>query len=202
MISILYGRKNDFTKSNVYFERQLSIVKETNDVKSEASALNGLGQNYGRMGRDYGNAMAYLEQALGFESERGDVRIGMTYSTMGDVLVAQEGHEKEAILMYQNSFGLFEEANLSEALVRVFLKLGDAYTKIRAWDDAIASLEESISITDSIEDERLRNQLHVFGKQSLRSSIVLTDHLLIFLSEMTNSSAKHYSGLKPPSSVK
>ena len=117
---------------------------------------------------------------------------------MGELLLAQEGREKEAILMFQKCVGSFEQ----EYDANVFLKLGQAYTQIRAWDDAIASLEESISITDSIEDERLRNQLHVFGKQSLRSSIVLTDHLLIFLSEMTNSSAKHYSGLKPPSSVK
>jgi len=58
-IAFLYYRKNDFAKSNVYFERQLSIAKETNNVESEAEALNGLGRNYGRMG-DYGNAMAYL----------------------------------------------------------------------------------------------------------------------------------------------
>jgi len=61
---------NDYAKATVYFERQLSIVKETNNVESEASALHGLGHNYGFMS-DYGNAMAYLEQALVIESERG-----------------------------------------------------------------------------------------------------------------------------------
>jgi len=35
----------------------------------------------------------------------------------------------------------------------VFLKLGQAYTTIRAWDDAIAYLEKGLSIADSIEDE-------------------------------------------------
>jgi len=58
-----------------------------------------------------------LEQALVIESERGDYRIGITYGTMGDVLVAQEGLEKEGILMYQNIVGLFEKANLSKDLI-------------------------------------------------------------------------------------
>ena len=100
IIAILYCDKFDITKSNVYFERQLPIAKETNDVESEALALHRLGHNYGCMG-DYGNGMAYLEQALVIESERGDARIALIYSAMGDVLLDQEGREKEAILMYQ-----------------------------------------------------------------------------------------------------
>jgi len=69
---------NETLKSNVYCERQLSIAKETNNVESEASALNRLGLNYGRIG-DYGKATAYLEQALVIESERGDDRKGMMH---------------------------------------------------------------------------------------------------------------------------
>ena len=59
MIALLYCKKNDFAKSNVYFKRQLSIAKETKNMELEASALNGLGLNNGCMG-EYGNAMAYL----------------------------------------------------------------------------------------------------------------------------------------------
>jgi len=68
------------------------------------------------------------EQALVIESERGDnTRIGCMYGTMvGDVLVGQEGREKEAILMFQKLVGLFEEGNASEELIRIFLKLGQA----------------------------------------------------------------------------
>jgi len=54
IIASLYRKKNDFAKSNVYYERQLSIAKETKDVESEALALNGLGRNYGYMS-EYGN---------------------------------------------------------------------------------------------------------------------------------------------------
>jgi len=45
---------------------------------------------------------------------------------VGDVLVGQEGREKEAILMFQKLVGLFEEGNASEELIRIFLKLGQA----------------------------------------------------------------------------
>jgi len=99
---------------------------------------------------EYDNAMAYLEQSLAIESEREDDGIGLTYGTMGDLLVVQEGREKEAILMFQKFIGLFEEGNTSEELIRVFVKLGKAFTKNRAWDDAIASLEKGLSIADSI----------------------------------------------------
>jgi len=160
MIAMSYSGKNDFAKSNMYFERQLSIAKEMKNVESEASALNGLGHNYGLVG-DYGKAMEYLEQA----PERGDDRKGLTYIAMGDVLVAQEGREKEAILMYQKCVGLFEQGN--EELMPVFFKLGQAYTQIDAWDDAIASLEKGLSIAESREDERCVNQMKALAKQSL-----------------------------------
>jgi len=167
MIASLYCKKNDFAESNVYFERQLSIAKETNNVTFEASALNGLGFNYGRMG-DYGKAMAYLEEALVIESERGDDRKGLTHCAMGDVLVAQEGREKEAIVMYQKCVGLFEQGNAtSEALILLFLKLGQACRLIEAWDDAIATLEKGLWIAESIEDERLGNQLKARSTQDL-----------------------------------
>jgi len=167
MIARIYSDKNDFAKSNVYYERQLSIAKETKNVESEASALHSLGHNYGRTG-EYGNAMAYLEQALLIESERGDDKIGVIYCAMGDVLVAQEGREKEGILMFQKCAELFEEGDTSEERIWALLKLGHAYTTIEAWDDAIASQEECISNADSIiEDERLGNQFKASAKQSL-----------------------------------
>jgi len=133
MIASLYCKKNDFAKSNVYFERQLSIAKETKNMDLEASALNGLGHNYGLVG-DYGKAMAYLEEALVIESERGDDRKGLTYTAMGDVLVAQEGREKEGILIYQKCVGFLEGGNKSEVLIEVILKLGQACKLIKAWD--------------------------------------------------------------------
>jgi len=164
LIAELYWKTKDYAKSIVYFERQLSIAKQTNKVDSEAQALNGLGRNYGRMG-DYDNAMACLEQALVNRSELRVHRIRLVYIAMGDVLVAQEGCEKDAILMFQQCCGLFEEGN--EARVEVFLKLGQAYTNIEAWDDVVVALEESISIAESIEDKRVGNQWKVAAKQSL-----------------------------------
>jgi len=97
MIARICRNNNDFAKSNVYCERQLSIANEMNNLESQASALLVLGYNYRCMG-DYGKAMAYLGQALVIASELGGDRIGLTYRAMGDVLVAQEVREKEAIL--------------------------------------------------------------------------------------------------------
>ena len=69
--------------------------------------------------------------------------------------------------MFQKCVGLLEEGNTSVTLVRVFLKLGQAYTQIGAWDDAIAYLEKGLSITESIEDDTLGNQLKAAAEQSL-----------------------------------
>jgi len=209
MIAGIYGDKNDYAKSNVYFERQLSIAKETKNMESEADALNGLGFNYGRMG-DYGRAMECLEQALVIEYELGRDRIGKTIGTMGDVLVAQEGREKEAILMIQKCVQLFQEEGNASDIMRVFLKLGKAYTTIEAWDDAIAYLEKGLSIADSIEDERLGNQLKAIAKQSLGNTYLekyeslseRNDELIrkaLFWSEAAFNLRNSRGGVKPPS---
>ena len=84
----------------------------------------------------------------------------MTYCAIGD------GREKEGIVMFQKCVGLFEEGNALD-LTRVFLKLGQAFMAIQAWDDAIAYLEKSISIADSIKDERIGNGWKATAKQSL-----------------------------------
>jgi len=166
MIGRLYVGKNDFAKSNVYFKRQLPIAKETMNAESEASALHGLGFNYGHLG-DYGNAMTCLEQALVIESEQGDDRKIMIFCAMGDVLVAQEGREKEGILMFQKCVELFQEGKQSKGLIEVFLKLGQAYRSIEAWDDAIASLEKGLSLVEFTADELRVRQLKALSKQSL-----------------------------------
>jgi len=169
IIAGLYCKNTDFAKSNIYFERQLSIAKETKNMESEASALHRLGHNYGRMG-DFGNAMAYLEQTLAIESEEDDT-IAKTYCAIGDVLKAQEGREKEAILVFQNVLGCLSKSIYQTHLCgRVFFKLGQAYTKIEAWDDAITYLEKGLSMTDSIEDERFDNQCKTQGKQYLENT--------------------------------
>ena len=194
IIAFLYCRKNDFAKSNVYFERQLPIVKETKNLESEFKALNGIGHNYGCMS-DYGNAMAYLDQALVIESELGGDSIGTTFCTSGDVLVAHEGREEEAILMFQKCVGLFAECN--EDLIRLFLRLGHAYTQIKAWDEAIAYLEKSISIADSLEDERRGNQLKAGAKQDLGNTYL--EKYESHPGRNDELAPKLYSGLKPPS---
>jgi len=171
IISILYTRKNDYAKSIVYLERQLPIAKETKDVESEGDALIELGRNYGCIG-DYGNAMEYLEQSLALDFERGADGRG-TYCAMGDVLVAQEGREKEAILMFLKCVGLLEDNNTpSDFLGRVFEKLGNACTKIKAWDDAIAYLEKGLSIAESIEDEGLGFELKAAVQKQLGNTYI------------------------------
>ena len=115
---------------------------------------------------DYGSAMAYSEQALSVQSERGGTSKILNYCcSMGDVLVAQEGREKDAIVMFQKGVGSLEEGNASRALMQVFLQLGQAYRSIGAWDDAIAYLEKGLSIAESIEDEFLGNHWNFVGKQ-------------------------------------
>jgi len=71
MLAVLTEANNDWNQSNVYYERQLAIAKDINDLKLEAKALNGLGSNYGKLG-EFGIAVVYLEQQLAIVSEKGD----------------------------------------------------------------------------------------------------------------------------------
>jgi len=147
------------TKSIVHYERQLSIAKEIKDAALEAEALYGLGYNPGRL-CDYDKAMEYLEQGLVPLSDTGDIPgQGRAYSYMGDVLLAQDGREQEAIEMLQKANGILEPRNDPEAMSLVLCKLGEAYMRIEAWDNAIIALEKGISISASMEFEVIRNQL-------------------------------------------
>ena len=107
---------------------------------------------------------------------------------MEAVLVAQEGRETEGILMYQKCIRLFEEGKSSD-LMRVFVKLGQAYTTIGTWDDAIAYLEKGLALTESIEDESLGNQLNDVAQQSLGNTYLekfYTDESLVGIPERSD----------------
>jgi len=98
--------------------------------------------------------MAYLERCLAIMTKLGDrSRQAITYASMGSVLLDQDGCEQKAIEMCQKACGMFEEGNAPEFLSTVFLKLGQAYRAIGAWDDAITSLQQSKSMAQSIENE-------------------------------------------------
>jgi len=137
----------------------LSVAnKEIKDLTGEADALYGLGNSHGRVG-DYEKAMKYLERELVALSELGNIfGQGRAYSVMGDVLLAQDGREKEAIEMFQKASGILETCGDPEGMGRVLCNLGEAYTRIEAWDDAITALKQSISIAESIDFEGKRNE--------------------------------------------
>jgi len=188
MIAALYSRKNDFSKSIFYLERQLPIAKEIKkkDLALEGSALNGLGHNYVRMG-EFGIAMDYFEQALAIACQLGDRNnLGMTYADMGDLFLAQAGREMEAIEMFQKACRTLKEGSDAASLSQTFRPLGEAYTKIEAWDDAIASLEKSISIAESIEEESIVNLLKAQANQALGKTYLeqyYTDESLVGIPE-------------------
>jgi len=168
LIGYTFFEMHDYNKSIVYYELQLSIAKEIKDLALESDALHGLGDNHGRVG-DYEKALKYLDQELVAVSKLGFiVEQGRTHSCMGDVLLAQDGREKEAIEMFQKASGIFETYNDTGEVSRVLCKLGEAYTRIEAWDDAITALEKSISISASIEFEVDRNELQDLRRNDLQ----------------------------------
>ena len=149
----------DYNTSNVYYERQLSIAKEIKDLTLEAEALHGLGDNHLRMG-DYNKAMEYLEQELVPLSDTGDIPWqGRVYSAMGVVLLEQDGRGQEAIEMLRQAYGILETCDFPEGLSWILCTLGEAHTRIEAWDEPITALEKGISISASMEFEVIRNQL-------------------------------------------
>jgi len=166
-IASLYQDNNDYRTSNVYYERLLSLAKDAKDQKLEAMTFNGLGNNYGHIG-EFGIAMECLEQGLEICSEMGK-RYGQArgYAYMGDLLVAQDGREKEAIEMFQKACGILEEGDHPATLSMTFCKLGQAYSGIGAWDDAITSMQKSKVIAQSIKDAKMSYEWKVTADQAL-----------------------------------
>jgi len=158
LIGYTFFEMHDYNKSIVYYELQLSVAKEIKDLALESDALHGLGNNHGRVG-DFEKSMMYLDQGLLALSELGNIfGQGRAYAAIGDALLAQDGHEKEAIEMFQKSYGILDTYDDPGEMSWTLCQLGEAYTRIEAWDDAITALEQSISITESIDFELDRNE--------------------------------------------
>jgi tetratricopeptide (TPR) repeat protein len=167
MIACNYLGMYDYNKSIVHYERQLSIAEDIKDAALEAEALYGLGYNHGRV-CDCDKAMEWLEQGLVPLSDTGDiVGQGRIYYVMGVVLLAQDGREQEAIEMLQKANGILETCDDPEGMSFILCKLGEAYTRIVAWDDAIKALEKGISIAVSIEFQFKSNELQSQANQLL-----------------------------------
>jgi len=148
LIGYTFFEMHDYNKSIVYYELQLSIAKQIKHMLLEYGALHGLGNNHGHLG-DYEKAMEYLDQGLVALPELGDIfEQGRVCSVKGGVLLAQDGREKEAIEMFQKASGILETCDDPDDLSQVLCQLGEAYTRIEAWDDAITALDQSISIAE------------------------------------------------------
>jgi len=161
------GRANkDWTKANVYFERLLSITREMKNRKSESAVLNRLGSTYGQLGQ-FGIAMDYVEQELAIVSKMGDILQARAYRTLGDVLLAKGGHEKEAIEVYQKACGFLETTKDLSGLSVTNRRLSEAYRAIGSWDEAFAALQKSISIAESSSPEERVNPLAGLAYQVL-----------------------------------
>ena len=112
--------------------------------------------------------------------------------TMGDVLLAQGGHEKEAIEMLQIVRGISEASDDPSSLNWTLCKLGEAFRAIEAWDDSIAALENSVSIAEFIEVEDKSNckikANQVLGQTyDTSSSTIMTNYWLMCQKKETKS---------------
>ena len=155
---------------------------------------------------DYDKAMQYLEQALVALSELGDgTGQASTYASMGELLLARGGREKEAIEILQTSSGILETHGPKglSGLSATLCNLGEAYMRIKAWDDAITTLEKSISISASIEFELSRNGLQSDANQILGRTYLeqyYSGECLVGVPEKeAKSYAKLHSAVRKPS---
>jgi len=82
-------------------------------------------------------------------------------------------------------------------------KLGEAYTRIEAWDDAITALEKGISISASMEFEVRRNELqsevHRVLGQIYTEQYYSDESLMVHQQQEKKSYVKLHSALRKPS---
>jgi len=87
---------------------------------------------------------------------------------MGDALLAQDGREQEAVEMFQKAYGILETCDDPEGLSWTLCKLGKAFTRIEARDDAITALEESSRLQHPLNKRGSHTQASYFSQESIK----------------------------------
>lgn len=157
MLGTLYGEKGEFKKALEHFEAALVILKESDDLSTQAMILTNLGIIYTIYG-DYEKAIwNYKDSIEKFKSLNDKSRIarvyhniGMLYTRMGEYYLALEQFNSSITLSIENNYQSNSAVSyIGKAFIYTKLKnlpLADAFTD-KAMEIA-CKLNDTLSIAD------------------------------------------------------
>jgi len=132
-----YGQGGSLSGNEKLYE---SYVKDREWNRAAIFAMR-IGEEYQRLG-DNETALQMFEKAETHAIKAKDNRIlAQTYERLAGVYVAED--DKRALPNFQKALTSYERVGESGAVLRVYLKLGRYYTKLREYDRAIQIYEKA-----------------------------------------------------------
>lgn len=143
-----FARGNCEASTN-YFNRQLQISMQIEDLHGQASALIGLGQNSKLLGK-YPEANKYYISAQDFASKLSDKKLEMSAKSGLGSIQCHLGQYELAIPYFQDQLKIAEEISDNLGKIQSLADLGNVYSLIGEHEAAVESHLGALKITHSI----------------------------------------------------
>jgi tetratricopeptide (TPR) repeat protein len=139
MLGLLYGRMNNYQKSQAFFDRALSVLQQIGDKQGEATIL----LNQGELLRQWNERkLAYqsFERATTLNVEANDPAIACAIFHNLGLLCYEDGRKKEAFRNYARALKLTQDSRASHYRGTILTSLATVLYEQGAMREALASL--------------------------------------------------------------
>ena len=136
-----------------YFQEQLVLVRETEDVEEECGLLASLGDAFAVSGDIDAAKKSYEEQLLRADSKGLRAFVGSAYNGLGYVFVKQNKIER-AIECYLKALAIYREFENYEKELELLVGIGLNYQKTGAWEQGVEYLEQALQASKYTENRK------------------------------------------------
>ncbi|MEM7131783.1 MAG: ATP-binding protein [Chloroflexota bacterium] len=144
-VSQIHWDLGDYSAGLEYNMRSLAFSQQLGDQRLEAHTYNNTAMNYARLG-DFEKVGEMLEHALGIFLQLDDERgILLTRNNMAMLFVTEESYE-DALKEAKMAWDIAQKSNMFDMQATILDTLGQVYTKLCQYDDALIHLNHSRKI--------------------------------------------------------
>jgi len=149
LLGQIYSRKADLDSAMLYFNRHLSLSRDTGDKNGEAIALNNIAGIF-QDKHQYDTALGYYQQSLELQNDLHEKaisynNIALTYRYKKDT--------KKAISYMKKAIDIFEREGDYRGTAALMVNLGAIYIEAKEYDSALSSLNEGLKRAKKVGDQ-------------------------------------------------
>jgi len=152
-LALAFTQLGQMHRAIQYFQEQLVLVRETEDIEEECGLLASLGDAFAVSGDIDAAKNSYEEQLLRADSKGLRAFVGSAYNGLGYVFVKQNKIER-AIECYLKALAIYREYENHEKELELLVGIGLNYQKTGAWEQEVKYLEQALQAAKYTENRK------------------------------------------------